>query len=108
MCLKDSAGRTVVNAGVSGEVTSAGLKRFGDVLDKHNPHLVILLEGGNDILRNLNLDNTRQNLAAMIEITQNRGISLVLVGCPEKVYFQTAHHFTANWLNNMMWFLPMI
>ncbi|MFT4928837.1 MAG: acyl-CoA thioesterase-1, partial [Phenylobacterium sp.] len=43
--------------------------------------------GGNDILRNLNLEQTKQNLAGMIELTQSKGIPLVLVGVPNKSLF---------------------
>lgn len=44
-------GTTVINAGVSGETTAEGLVRLSRLLDEHRPGLLILLEGGNDILR---------------------------------------------------------
>ncbi len=79
--------RTVVNAGISGEVTTDGLKRFEDELIEAQPDLVILLEGGNDILRGHNLKNTKQNLAKMIQIAKLKNIQLVLVGVPAKNLF---------------------
>lgn len=76
--------REVVNAGISGETTAEGLQRLPEVLDKTNPDLLILMHGGNDILRNLNYDSAKANLSAMINLAQNRGIQVVLVGIPEK------------------------
>ncbi len=80
-------GFNVINAGISGETTEEGLARLSSVLDEHNPQLVILLEGGNDILRNYDLNKTEQNLARMIEEIQSRSIQLVFLGVPEKNIF---------------------
>ncbi len=77
----------VINAGVSGEATAEGLQRLGAELDRYSPQLVILLEGGNDILRNYNLVQTKKNLAKMIEEIQSRNMQLILVGVPEKNIF---------------------
>ncbi|NVJ65496.1 MAG: arylesterase [Gammaproteobacteria bacterium] len=80
-------GHRVINAGISGETTAEGLVRLASVLDQHEPQLVILLEGGNDILRNQNLAQTKQNLAKMIEEIRSRNIQLVFLGVPEKNIF---------------------
>ena len=79
----------VVNAGVSGETTAEGLERFAQVLDTHQPSLVLLLEGGNDILRNLSQAEAASNLAQMIEISERRGIALILIGVPAKRLFSS-------------------
>ncbi len=79
--------RVVIGSGVSGEETSGGVKRLPEVLDEVRPNLMILLEGGNDVLRNRNLHQAKQNLAAMIEYATNRGIDVVLIGVPEKKLF---------------------
>ncbi len=81
------SGFKVINEGVSGEATAEGLARLTSVLEKHEPQLVILLEGGNDILRNYNLTQTKQNLSQMIEQIQSRNIQLVFLGVPEKNIF---------------------
>lgn len=81
------SGLPVINAGVSGETTGEGLKRLPDVLDETQPDLMILLEGGNDILRNQDRAATRRHLAAMIELARARQIDVVLVGVPEKKLF---------------------
>lgn len=85
--LSELASRQVVSAGVSGEETSQGLSRLPDVIDDVSPDLLILLQGGNDILRNRNLQKTKQNLATMIELAQSRGVQVVLIGVPEKKLF---------------------
>lgn len=84
------SGLTVINSGVSGETTDNGLKRLREVLDNTSPDLLILLEGGNDILRNRDLSETKANLAAMIELAQGKGVPVVLIGVPEKALFSNS------------------
>lgn len=91
--LSDLSGRPVVNAGVSGETTAVGLQRFETELNRHSPGLVILLEGGNDILRNQSFGTSKNNLAAMIELAQARQIPLLLLGVPEKNLFSSSADF---------------
>ena len=81
------SGRKVVNGGVSGETTDGGLARLPEQLSKTDPDLLILLEGGNDILRNADFAMIKRNLAAMIELAQSRGVQVVLLGVPEKGVF---------------------
>ena len=78
---------------MSGEETKQGLVRLPEVLDQFQPSLVVLLQGGNDILRNRNLQQTKQNLANMIELMQSRSIDIVLVGVPEKKLFSDVAPF---------------
>ena len=87
------SGRKVVNAGISGEVTEQGLARLADVIAKTSPDLMILLEGGNDILRNHNLQQTKQNLTAMIAMAKEKGVQLVLIGVPQKQLFSDVAPF---------------
>jgi len=82
--LSELTGFTVINAGISGETTEEGLDRLPDVLDRENPSLLILFEGGNDILRNYDLSETKQNLDAMINIAKEQGVQVALVGLPRK------------------------
>ncbi len=77
----------VVNSGISGETTTEGLARFQTVINEHFPDLIILMEGGNDILRNQSLKKTHQNLSTMIEIAQANNIQVILIGVPEKKLF---------------------
>jgi len=85
--------REVINAGVAGETTEQGLSRLSDLLQNNHYDLLILLEGGNDILRNQNLQQTKANLAAMIELAQSNNIPVLLIAVPEKNLFSKAAPF---------------
>jgi lysophospholipase L1-like esterase len=76
-------GRTVVRAGVPGEVTEGGLARLQEVIDEHKPKLMIVCLGGNDMLRKLDEATTKSNLRTIIKTIQAQGISVVLVGVPK-------------------------
>jgi len=88
--LAQMIGVDVVNAGISGETTEEGLLRLPAELEKHSPDLVILFEGGNDILRNYDLAQTKQNLDAMIDQIRQSGAEVVLVAVPRKSLFSGA------------------
>ncbi len=69
----------VDNQGVSGDTTTDGLARIDNVLAVH-PSLVLLEFGGNDGLRGVPVDSTRDNLNQMIQRIQDVKIPLVLLG----------------------------
>ena len=69
----------VINAGVSGDTTAGGLRRVPWVLSS-KPNLVILELGGNDGLRGLGLEQTRDNLEGIIRQLQQAGVQVVLAG----------------------------
>ncbi len=73
----------VVNAGVSGETTSGGLRRLPWVLDR-NPSaaLVVIALGGNDGLRGVPVDVMMDNLGGMIREAEGRGLTVLLAGVP--------------------------
>lgn len=85
--LAQLAGFKVVNAGVSGETTSQGLERIEAILDLHQPKLVILMEGGNDVLQKVPVEKIENNLNRMIDLIEARGASVLLIGMPEKRLF---------------------
>lgn len=72
----------VTNAGISGDTTAAGLQRLAFTLNAQdqNPDLFILELGGNDLLRGLEPDETKANLAAMLDDLKARGIPVLLMG----------------------------
>lgn len=85
--LASLVGRDVVRAGVPGEVTAEGLRRLPAALDAHQPDLLLICHGGNDMLRRLGAEQMERNLRAMIELAQGRGVAVVLIGVPEPGLF---------------------
>lgn len=76
-------GRTVINAGIPGEVSAAGRTRLPKELEKYNPALVVLCHGGNDFLRRLDQKKTRDNIRAMVKIIRASGADVALIGVPK-------------------------
>ena len=70
----------VVNASISGETTAGGLRRLPKQLKTHNPQLVIVELGANDGLRGQSLTAMRQNLAKIIEQSQQSDAKVLLLG----------------------------
>jgi len=75
-------GRRVINAGVPGEVSAAGLQRFAETVDRERPALVILCHGGNDLLQKLDQKALAENLRGMLRLARERGLPVVLVAVP--------------------------
>ena len=83
--LLDAAGLgyRVVNAGVSGETTSGGLRRLPWVLDRNpSAEVVVIALGGNDGLRGVPVDVMMDNLRGMIREAEGRGLTVLLAGVP--------------------------
>lgn len=80
--LEQMTGYKVINSGVPGELTNAGVTRLPSLLEKYKPSLVILCHGGNDILKNIAEEQTIRNLNRMIEAIKNKGIDVILIGVP--------------------------
>jgi acyl-CoA thioesterase-1 len=91
--LAELSGLTVINAGVSGETTGGGAKRLPGELDRHSPDLLLLIEGGNDILKNQDHDSIKENLGIMIQAAKSRGVQVVLFGIPRKSLFSESAPF---------------
>lgn len=73
-------GYAVVNASITGDTTTGGLKRLPRALQIHKPAIVIIELGGNDGLRGTPVPVMRRNLAGMIELSQAAGARVVLAG----------------------------
>ena len=78
------SGWQVVNAGVPGELSAAGLARLPGVLKEQRPALVLLCEGGNDILTDAPPEKIEANLDAMIRLCREAGAEVVLLAVPQK------------------------
>lgn len=70
----------VVNASISGETTSGGLRRIGKALQQHHPEVVIVELGANDGLRGANIAETEKNLNMIIEQITKTNARVLLLG----------------------------
>jgi acyl-CoA thioesterase-1 len=105
----------VVNAGVSGDTSAAGLQRLDWALQQADVRILILELGANDGLRGLPVDEMKKNLAEIIERARDRRIAVLLVGMeappnygPEyagsfrRVYRDLAHDYRLTFVPFML------
>jgi acyl-CoA thioesterase-1 len=80
----DAAGLpyTVTNAGVSGDTTAGGLRRIAWALGQQGAEVLVIALGGNDGLRGIQPEQTRENLAGIIDKarTKNPRMKVVVAG----------------------------
>lgn len=76
--LAERIGRPVINEGVPGDTTADALARIEPVL-AHDPWLVIVELGGNDLLRQTPIERVEANLTAIVERLLAARIAVVLV-----------------------------
>lgn len=82
---------TMVNAGISGELSAEGLRRLPTLLQQHNPSLVVLCHGGNDLLRRTGNSAAKSNVLNMIELIRANGAEVLLLGVPQPgIFLSTA------------------
>ena len=91
--LSQLIGRPVVRAGVPGEVTAQGLRRLPEVIAEHQPRLMIVCLGGNDMLRKVSASEIKSNLREILKILRDAGIAAVLVGVPQPAQITSAPEF---------------
>jgi acyl-CoA thioesterase-1 len=70
----------LVNASISGETTSGGLRRIGKALQQHKPAIVIIELGANDGLRGGSLAAMEKNLDKIIKQAQKANAKVLLLG----------------------------
>lgn len=105
----------VVNAGVSGETSAAGLRRINWVLYK-KPDIFVLALGANDMLRGIPIDETKKNLQGIIDRVKARypevriliaGMkALPNIGEPYTSGYATMYHQLAS--ENRAWLIPFL
>ncbi len=76
----DKLNAVVINASISGDTTSGGRSRLGELLQKHNPTHVIIELGGNDALRGLPMQQSQENLDQMTKMVKKTGAQVLLLG----------------------------
>lgn len=77
--LEDNFSVDLLNFGVSGDTTAGGLERFDWSVSSDVSGVVIIL-GGNDLLRGIPPDHSFENLRKMIIKAKKRGLPTLLVG----------------------------
>lgn len=81
--LEKTTGWHIVNAGVPGDTTSGGLQRLPALLETHQPKLLLIELGGNDLLRQVSAKLVAENLKSIIGHAKAQGVSVALVAIPE-------------------------
>lgn len=80
--LAQETGWRVVNAGAPGETASEGCARLPALIDEHRPQLVLVLLGGNDLLRRMPEQGIRDALAVCASDARATGTPLALLPVP--------------------------
>lgn len=81
--LGQKTGWAVVNGGVSGNTSAQALDRLPALLEQHDPKLVLVTLGGNDMLRRAPQGQTVANLNQMLSLVKARGAHAVLLATPK-------------------------
>lgn len=84
--LSARVGVPIVNAGRSGDTTSSALARLDSAVLSRNPRIVIVVLGGNDVLRRVPHEDTFANLDAIVGRIRGRGAAVILVGLSVGVF----------------------
>lgn len=82
--LANLIGRKVVNAGLPGDTAAQGLARLASTLQMHQPDLLILCLGINDMAQGVPRERIRQNLAAMLNLARDAEVQVVLLALPQR------------------------
>jgi acyl-CoA thioesterase-1 len=80
--LAGKTGWVVVNGGVNGDTSEAALRRLPSLLGQHNPVLVLVTLGGNDMLRHVPEQKTIANLEKILILIRAHGAQPVLLATP--------------------------
>lgn len=88
--LEKATGWHIVNAGIPGDTTSGGLQRLPDLLEAHQPKLLLIELGGNDLLRQVSAKQVESNLKSIITQAKASGVPVALVAIPEISPFMAA------------------
>ncbi|MEL0438769.1 arylesterase [Phycobacter sp. K97] len=69
----------IANAGVSGDTSAGGAARIDWTLADTPDGLIVLL-GGNDLLRGLSAEEMKSNLSKILAAAQDKGVEVLLIG----------------------------
>ncbi|MEM7054960.1 MAG: arylesterase, partial [Pseudomonadota bacterium] len=69
----------LIDGSISGDTSSGAQARLDDLLELHQPQVLIVILGGNDGLRGLSPNQLRENLAGIIAKGQAAGAAVALM-----------------------------
>ena len=81
--LASRTGWVVINGGVNGDTSGGALHRLPALLEEHNPVLVLVALGGNDMLRRIPQEETIANLGQILAMIKAHGAKPVLLATPK-------------------------
>ena len=81
--LGQRTGWVVINGGVSGDTSGGALERLPALLEEHQPKLLLVTLGGNDMLRKLPPGQTVANLGRIVDMARATGAKVVLLATPK-------------------------
>ena len=115
---KNNSNIKLINAGVSGDTTAGGLSRIEWSLSPDITGVVVSL-GGNDLLRGIDPENTKENLEKISKIIKERNLDLVIIGLEaplnygeeykkvfDSIYPDLAKKYEAYYIKNL--FTPLL
>jgi len=77
------SGKTVINSGVGGQESGAGLARLGGALAANKPGYICILYGANDVIMGRDQNSTIANLADMLQQAQaNKTVPMIATLTP--------------------------
>ena len=74
------------NAGVAGDTTEQGLARLERDVLTHDPQVVLVLLGGNDVLQGVHKTNTVGNVRTIVSRIEENGSVVILIGVQGGVF----------------------
>jgi len=77
-------GWQVINGGVPGDTSANALRRLDGLIAEYQPEAILIAVGGNDFLRNIPPDITRDNIAEMIGTSRAVTDHVGIVAIPAK------------------------
>lgn len=90
LAANEAADVDVINAGVSGETTAGGLARIDWALAEGADAVIVVL-GGNDMLRGLDSAHVRANLDGILAAIEAAGLPVLLAGVPAVANYGEAY-----------------
>lgn len=81
--LGKTTGWNIINAGIPGDTTAGGLERLPELLQEHQPKLLIVELGGNDLLHQAPQNEVVSNLKSILSLAKAQGVKTILVAIPE-------------------------